>query len=120
MQGEENYIVSQFITPGPWTKIGNSTAQASVQFAYTLEGKQLVVNVNQGQMQLPEQGSVPVILFSGSFNYVVSGTDQKTRLASVGQIFKGWQQDLTAFRDIIETRFLSSGIPVGVPKQLVT
>lgn len=104
--GGDNYIVNKLVAPGPWTQVGNETAKASVQFSYALEGKQLILSVNQGQAQLPDNQSAPVILFTGSFNYAVSATEQQARLASVSQIFGAWQQDLAAFSDIINTHFL--------------
>ena len=118
--GEENYIIDKLVAPGPWTQVGNAPVNANVQFSYTLEGKQLIVSVNQGQAQLPEQGAVPVILFAGNFNYTVSGTAQQERLASVGKIFGEWQQDVATFHDIIDTRFLEGTVSIMPNPELVS
>jgi len=89
--------------------------QAALQFSYALEGRQLLLNVNPGTVQLPDQESMPVVLFTANVQYPLNGETGEDRLASLSRILEGWQQDVDVVQELLRTKFLANANFPGTP-----
>ncbi|MGK7943333.1 MAG: hypothetical protein AB4058_02570 [Microcystaceae cyanobacterium] len=104
--GARQFITGKLLAPGPWQDFGNKPLQAGLNLVYQLENCQLNLSINQAQIQIPEQSSIPALLFAGNFNYKVEGNNHQERLGKLEVGLKAWQQDIEAFREIVNQRFL--------------
>jgi sulfur relay (sulfurtransferase) DsrF/TusC family protein len=108
-QGKESarkYIVEKLLSPGPWTHLGIAPIQAAVNFFYQLERCKLLVNLNEAQIQQPNQQPMSALLFSGSFNYDVASYTVDERLQRLKLYQESWSKDLETFRQIVLNTFL--------------
>jgi hypothetical protein len=101
-----NYIVERVLAPGPWLNMGQAPVQASVNFFYQLDRCKLLLNLNQAQIQQPNQQSLSALLFTGSFNYELGNYTPDERLQQLKQRIENWSTDLQTLRDIVTNRFL--------------
>ncbi|MBD2357991.1 hypothetical protein H6G41_25840 [Tolypothrix sp. FACHB-123] len=105
----ENYIKT-LLAPAPWQEVGNAPVKASIQLAFSLDRRQLSLNINEGKLYITEEETVPIVMFYGNFSYGAEGNTKETRLQSIHQLIDNWQEDLKTYLDIINTKFLSSQI----------
>jgi hypothetical protein len=105
------YINHQLLADGSWQNYGIAPIQAALNLVYTLEGRQLNLEVAPAGMQFAEREITPVILFSGNFSYNLSTPEVGNNLVSVSQVLTNWQIDLSAYCELITDRFLSSDRP---------
>lgn len=101
-----SYFHQTLLNSGEWQNVGNARMSASLQLAYSLDRCQLNLAVNQGMLNLPEDKSMPVILFSGNFNYEIAGNTQSERLQDLNQVVENWQSNLDTFREVVDNKFL--------------
>lgn len=102
------YIVEKLVSPGPWCDIGVKPVQAAINFLYQLENSQLALNLTEAQIQQAEKPPLPAVLFSGSFNYEVSGYGESDRFQEIIKRLQNWSTDLENFRDIVHNRFMGN------------
>lgn len=107
------YINHQLLADGSWQNYGIAPMQAALNIIYTLEGRQLNLDVTAAQIQFAEQEVIPIILFSGNFGYNLTSTSDD--LAAASQILANWQADLSAYGELINERFLGSSPTLSVP-----
>jgi hypothetical protein len=100
------FITGKLLSPGPWQDFGNKPLQAGLNLVYQLESCQFNLSINQAQIQIPEQSSIPALLFAGNFNYNVEGNSHQERLGKLEEGLKSWQRDIEAFQEIVNQRFL--------------
>ncbi|MBW4501226.1 MAG: hypothetical protein KME57_17090 [Scytonema hyalinum WJT4-NPBG1] len=100
------YIVQKLLSPGPWSHLGVAPIQAAVNFFYQLERCKLFVNLNEAQIQQPDQQPLSALLFSGSFNYEVASYTPGERLQQLKLRLESWSKDLETFRQIVTNTFL--------------
>ncbi|MEA5594728.1 hypothetical protein [Rivularia sp. UHCC 0363] len=105
-----SYFHQTLLNSGEWQNVGNAKMNASLQLAYSLERGQFNLTVNQGMLNLPEDKSIPIVLFSGNFNYDISGNLQSERLQDLNQLVENWQSNLETFRRVIDKKFLQQEI----------
>jgi hypothetical protein len=55
--------VQKLLSPGPWSHLGVAPIQAAVNFFYQLERCKLFVNLNEAQIQQPDQQPLSALLF---------------------------------------------------------
>jgi hypothetical protein len=106
------YINQQLLGNGNWQKYGTAPVQAALNLVYTLEGRQLNLDVAAAGIQFAEQEITPVILFSGNFSYNLAAPEPDNNLAAVSQVLAKWQTDLSAYCELITDRFLTPQQPV--------
>ncbi len=107
-QAARDFIFKTLLQPGPWSEFGNAPVQAAMKFGYTLEGKQLNLEVNQAAIKFPDQKLIPAVLFSGNFNYVLPQDSGNNQVDNLVKVIANWQADLDTYKEVINTRFLSS------------
>jgi len=113
------YINHQLLADGSWQNYGVAPVQAALNLVYSLEGRQLNLDIAAAGMQfavgeatLKElQEITPVVLFSGNFRYNLITSEVGDNLAAVSQILRDWQTDLSAYCELITDRFLSPQTP---------
>ncbi len=104
-----NYIFGNLLKPGPWQDFGTSPVQAGLRFIYTLKEAQLFLEVNEVGLQLPDKSQLPAILFSANFSHAIAQDDPSQRLANLVQAIGNWQTDLETYKEVVNTKFLTSG-----------
>ena len=67
--------------------------------------------MNAAGIQFAEQEVTPVILFSGNFSYQLATPTAMGDLAAASQVLSKWHDDLTAYSELINERFLKSQPP---------
>lgn len=107
-----NYINQQLLGNGNWQQYGTAPVQSALNLVYTLEGRQLNLDVAAAGIQFAEQEITPVILFSGNFNYNLTASETVNNLAAASQVLAKWQTDLSAYCELITDRFLTPQQPV--------
>jgi hypothetical protein len=106
------YINQQLLGNGNWQKYGTAPVQAALNLVYTLEGRQLNLDVAAAGIQFAEQEITPVILFSGNFSYNLATSETASNLGAASQVLAKWQTDLSAYCELITDRFLTPQQPV--------
>ncbi|BAY22174.1 hypothetical protein NIES2100_19370 [Calothrix sp. NIES-2100] len=99
------YLCQYLLSRGSWQEFGEEPLQAGLQLAYTLKRGQLILGINQAKVQYPDK-SESAIVFSGNFNYPLSGNSDSERLLAIQQLIQNWQDDLKTFRQLLEEKFL--------------
>lgn len=51
-----------------------------MNLVYTFEEKRLLLSITEAKLQLPEQAEVPILLFSGNFDYDLSKFESNDRI----------------------------------------
>ncbi|MBX9255661.1 hypothetical protein H1Q63_17265 [Desmonostoc muscorum CCALA 125] len=109
-----NYILKTLLNPGPWHEFGKSAVQAAIRFGYTLEGRQLSLDINEGGLQLPDKTVRPIVLFTASFNHQILEQEQNRRLAALSQVISNWQIDIETYKELVNTKFLNSPYQINL------
>lgn len=100
------YIAETLLAPGPWQEFEQAPVQAGLNLLYQLERCQFNLSINEARLQLPDQRSLPALLFSGSFNYDLTSNSERERINKLNQRIDQWEADLEAFREMVNQRFL--------------
>jgi len=108
--GAYQYFLKNILIAGSWQRFGQAPVKATVQLAYTLEQSQLNLTVNEATLQLPEEQSLPAILFSGNFNHEITGSSRDERLQYTQRLIESWEADLKTFRELVDTKFLQQHV----------
>jgi hypothetical protein len=110
------YINHQLLSDGSWQNYGTAPIQAALNLVYTLEGRQLNLEVAAAQIQVSEAEIAPIILFSGNFSYNLAISEIGNNLDAVSLILANWQMDLSAYYELITERFISPTTPMPTPR----
>jgi hypothetical protein len=105
-QAADQYISSQFLTPGDWQNFGKTNVKAALNLLYELERGQLTLLINSAIIQQAEQ-SLPILLFSGNFNYDIKGLAAEKRIPTMALTIDNWITDYDTFRDLLSKKFLA-------------
>lgn len=100
------YLAETLLSAGPWHEFGTAPARASVNFAYTLERGQFNLSVNDALLNLADETTTPIVLFSGNFSYDIASKTVSERLLSLHQTLDNWQADLETYTDLVSNKFL--------------
>jgi hypothetical protein len=103
----DQYICSKLLAPGDWQKYGKENVRAALNLLYTLERGQLNLSVNSASIQQPEQEALPILLFSGNFNYDVKDVPAGKRIPTMTAFIDNWITDYDTFRDLIDQKFVA-------------
>ncbi|HIK06247.1 MAG TPA: hypothetical protein IGS40_16280 [Trichormus sp. M33_DOE_039] len=107
-QTTRNYIFSKLLQPGAWQDFGSAPVQASMRFVYTLDDTQLYLDVNEAELQYPDQTSKPAVLFSANFSRAIAQEEAKDRIATMDIVIDKWQTDLATLKALVDTKFFSN------------
>jgi hypothetical protein len=102
------YIIGRLLSEGAWKNIGRTPVQAGINLMYLLDHCQLTINISEARLQQAEQPPIAALLFSGSFNYNISGDlTAEAKVNQLKQSLSFWQTDLSNFRNIVMNQFLT-------------
>ncbi|BAZ02931.1 hypothetical protein NIES37_69440 (plasmid) [Tolypothrix tenuis PCC 7101] len=100
------FLAETLLSPGDWQEVGNASMRATLNLAYTLERGPLYLSINEAMLRNPDETTTPIVLFSGSFSYEVKSESSSLRKNNLDQALNNWQADLSAYQDIISSKFL--------------
>jgi hypothetical protein len=103
----DKYICSKLLAAGDWQQYGKENVRASLNLLYPLERGQLNLSINSATIQQPEQGSLPILLFSGNFNYEIKDIPADKRLLTITAMIDNWITDYDTFRELISQKFMT-------------
>ena len=90
------YFHQKLLNSGEWQNLGKAPVTASLQLSYNMEKGQFNLAINQGMLKLPENQSIPVILFSGNFNYEIASDVHLERLQNLNQLIQNFELLISA------------------------
>ncbi|HBL62347.1 MAG TPA: hypothetical protein DDZ80_29320 [Cyanobacteria bacterium UBA8803] len=99
-------LTETILSRGCWQDMGTTAVQANINLLYTLERCKFRLSINEARLQLPEQEAVPAVLFAGNFHYDLVGRTVDKCLQHLHKTLANWQDDLVAYREIIDDKFL--------------
>lgn len=106
-EGEPHrFIFERLLAPGSWCEYGKAPVNAAIQFGYSLERSQLSIAINEAKLNLPENLSVPVLLFSAGFNYSITQENKGEQLQQIQECLSDWQNVIKTFKEIVNEKFL--------------
>ncbi len=106
-EGSYQYLCSKLLSPGSWQQFGEGKMSVALQLGYPLKRGQLNLGINQANIQFPEQ-VVAAILFSGNFNYPLTGNTQGERVQDLQQLVQNWPECVNTFQKLLKEKFLAS------------
>ena len=86
---------------GAWQHNGTAPVQAAVNLVYTFDQRRLLLSITEAKLQLPEQAEVPILLFSGNFDYDLSALDEGDRIARLKSVLATMNEDVKTYEDIV-------------------
>ncbi len=107
------FLTETLLSPGAWQEFGTTPVRATLNLAYTLERCPFYLSVNEAALRNPDETSTPILLFSGSFSYEVKSETPLERKSSLHQVLDNWQADLSAYQEIISTKFIGKNSEDG-------
>lgn len=108
-----SYISEKLLAPGLWKEEG---MRASLNLFYNYERAPLYLTITEAALQENDETTTPIVMFSGRFNYKLSG-DAKEKLSALRQALENLQADLKLYSDLINNKFLgqAAGDRIEVP-----
>ncbi|MBD2459071.1 hypothetical protein H6G80_34105 [Nostoc sp. FACHB-87] len=103
-----NYTFSKLLQAGAWQDFGSAPVEASVRLVYTLDEIRLYLDINEAQLQYPDQTTKPAVLFSANFSHTINQEEPAARLAAIGAVIDKWQSDLETLKELVNSRFLNN------------
>ena len=104
--GAYKYITETILARSPWQNFGIAPMRAAINLIYTLEGRQLALNINEARVHLPDKEPIPAVLFAGNFHYNLAGELGEQRVCNLHQCLENWQVDLEIYQELVENKFL--------------
>ncbi len=109
------FMSEGLFAPGAWQQVGTSPMRSTVNLVYTFERAPLYLTINEAALRNPDETSTPIVLFSGSYSYEVSGETASEKLTNLLAVMGNWQTDLQEFTNIINDKFLGHQASSSVP-----
>ncbi|MDJ0510960.1 MAG: hypothetical protein QNJ64_17155 [Crocosphaera sp.] len=106
-EGARNFITKTLLSPGAWQQYGNAPLQAGLNLLYQLDRCQFSLSINEAKIQMPDKSAIPALLFAGNFNYNLASENPQEMIAKLKQGIDTWQNDLNAFQEVVNQRFLA-------------
>jgi hypothetical protein len=103
----DKYICNQLLAPGDWQTYGKEHVRAALNLLYTLERGQLNLSINSATIQQPEQEPLPILLFSGNFNYDIKDVPSDKRIPTMAVLIDNWITDYDTFCELIQQKFVT-------------
>jgi hypothetical protein len=104
--GARKYIIENFFPNASWQTIGKSPARASVNLVFEMSRSPVYMNITEATVRKEDESTMPIVMFSGSFSYVLDGESAAEKLAYMHECIGNWQSDFAEFTDIINNHFL--------------
>ncbi|UKP00955.1 hypothetical protein [Nostoc sp. UHCC 0870] len=103
-----NFTFSNLLQPGAWQDFGSAPVEASMRLVYTLDETRLYLDINEAQLQYPDQTTKPAVLFSANFNRAINQEEPAARLAAIGAVIDKWQGDVETLKELVNSKFLNN------------
>jgi hypothetical protein len=107
-QTARNYIFGKLLQPGAWQNFGSAPVQASMRLVYTLDETQLYLDVNEAELQYPDQTTKPALLFAANFSRTIAQEQPTERLAAIGAVIDKWQGDVEILKELVNVKFFNA------------
>ncbi|MBD2132906.1 hypothetical protein H6F47_10795 [Sphaerospermopsis sp. FACHB-1094] len=101
------YINGKLLAPGSWQEFEGTKVNAALQLSYPLKRGILNLSINQANVQFPDKVAA-AILFSGNFNYSLSGNTPVEKLQDLQAIIQNWQDSVKTFQKLLSDKFFPS------------
>jgi hypothetical protein len=105
------YVSKNFLIQGEWLRGSKSPVKSGLSLMYEFEQSTLHLNINEATLQMPENEEVPIVLFTGNFNYELASDANLDKIERIKQILDNWQQDLEKYTEVVE-KFLTTSSKV--------
>lgn len=105
-----NYLLETFLTSNRQHESDQDIVQAVTNFTYKLDRGLLTLTIRNTVLELPEEASLPVIMFSANFHRDIAGLPHTERLHVLSQIIENWQTDVEHYQEIVNERFLKTAV----------
>lgn len=102
-----DHLFKTLLASGPWLSIDGAKVQAGLNFIYTFSNNRLNLSINEAALSLPSEQQVPIILFSGNFDYDLSEVNAPERHLHLQSLIKNWRNDLEIYTSVVN-QFLST------------
>lgn len=102
-----NYTFSKLLQTGAWQDFGSAPVEASMRLVYTLDETQLYLDINEAQLQYPDQTTKPAVLFSANFSRAINQEEPAARLAAISAVIDKWQSDVEILKELVNSKFLN-------------
>lgn len=99
--GPQTYIEQHLLQAGDWQSCGANAVHSEINLVYVLEDRRLNLTINSATIQRPEQEPLPILLFSGNFEYRLDAQPAVERSTQIQTIVESWPQDLSKFREVV-------------------
>jgi hypothetical protein len=110
-EAARDYFFGKLLAPGVGQAVGSAPARGALQLVYPFEGKRLNLAIAEALLQLPEAESVPVVLFTGNFDYGLQTITAEERGSKLQQVIQNWQADLAIYQDVV-SQFVTLASPL--------
>lgn len=106
-QDVQTFMTKTLLQPNSWQDMGTQPMQASFNLFYQLEDCRLQLTLNPTELRLPNEASVPGLLFSGNYHYELAAEGSDSREKEIREALSHWQANLSDYRSLIEDKFLA-------------
>ncbi|BAY66641.1 hypothetical protein NIES22_67850 (plasmid) [Calothrix brevissima NIES-22] len=101
------YLSETLLSPGAWQSDSEAAMRASLNLVYKFKRAPLYLNITEAALRQEDETSTPIVMFSGSFSYELTG-ETAEKLTTLHQAIDNWLQDLSTYSDIINHKFLAN------------
>jgi hypothetical protein len=113
------FITSNFLAKSSFASIGKSPVRASINLVFDTERCPAYFNIAEASMRKEEEETTtPIVVFSGSFSYVLKGETSAEKLAYMHECIGNWQFDYAVFTDIVNNHFLAQNVVEPIYQEL--
>lgn len=104
-----DYVTQTLLSPGAWQEEGEAPMRASLNLVYKYSRAPFYLNVTEAALRQDKEDEIPtpIVMFSGSFSYEMSGSTTTEKFTSLQNCLENWQTDLQAYSELINNKFLS-------------
>lgn len=101
-EGARRYLFSTFFAPNPWQDFGEAPVEAGINLQYTVENKKFNLNVLEAMLNADSPGEVPLVLFTGLFDYPFQSESPSERLTALQTHLANWSADRDIYQQAID------------------
>jgi hypothetical protein len=113
--GARKYILSNFFPNASWQTICD-TVRAGISLVFEKPRSPLYMNIAEATVRKEDETTMPIVVFSGSFSYVLDGESAAEKLAYMHECIGNWQSDFAEFIEIIDNHFLAKPVIESYPQ----
>ncbi len=95
------FLFDNLIQPGEWQDCGTESPKAGLNLLFTYEDKRLNLSINEAGLKMPEAEQVPIVLFSGNFDYDLNSDEPGKSLEKLESIIDNYGRDLETYTEVV-------------------